>query len=250
MNEMKEINVLKRDGSFQSYDQDKVFNAVEKARIEVGNTDERLGTKVVEEIGETLSNEQEISFELVHDRVEVALMKYAPEVAKAYILYRDKRNREREEKWEMSELQFSIWDRKYKFEENVLNIVETFSDWLDRIANGNKNLRKIMLDREFLFGGRILANRDLNKYGRKVTYSNCYVLPSPEDNLESIFDTARDMARTYSFGGGVGISLRKLRPRGFKVHNNAKDTSGAVSFMPIYSLTTETIGQNGRRKIA
>jgi ribonucleoside-diphosphate reductase alpha chain len=73
------------------------------------------------------------------------------------------------------------------------------------------------------------------------------VLPEPEDNIESIWDTSRDMARTYSYGGGVGISIGKLRPRDSRVHNNARTTSGAVSFMPLYSLTTETIGQNGRR---
>jgi ribonucleoside-diphosphate reductase alpha chain len=143
--------------------------------------------------------------------------------------------------WEMTDLQQSIFDNKYTYEE------ENFEEWLDRVSGGNNKIKERIRNKQFLFGGRILANRGLNKHGLKVTYSNCYVLPSPKDNIESIFDTARDMARTYSYGGGVGISLRHIRPRGARVHNNAKDTSGAVSFMPIYSLTTETIGQHGRR---
>ena len=56
-----------------------------------------------------------------------------------------------------------------------------------------------------MFAGRILANRGLPKDGIKVTYSNCYVLSPPQDNLESIFDTAKYLARTFSYGGGVGI---------------------------------------------
>lgn len=80
-----------------------------------------------------------------------------------------------------------------------------------------------------------------------VLVHNCYVLPKVEDNLESIFDTAKNMARTYSYGGGVGVNISKLRPRGAKVHNAAKTTSGAVSFMDLYSLTTGLIGQQGRR---
>ena len=76
---------------------------------------------------------------------------------------------------------------------------------------------------------------------------NCYVVSPPEDNIESIFETAKKLARTYSYGGGCGTDLGKLAPRGAKVHNAAKETSGAVSFMDLYSLVTGLIGQGGRR---
>lgn len=76
---------------------------------------------------------------------------------------------------------------------------------------------------------------------------NCYVLSAPEDNLESIFETAKKLARTYSYGGGVGVDLSKLAPSGAKVRNAAKESSGAVSFMDLYSLVTGLISQNGRR---
>ena len=98
-----------------------------------------------------------------------------------------------------------------------------------------------------MFAGRILANRGLPKDGIKVTYSNCYVLSPPQDNLESIFDTAKYLARTFSYGGGVGIDISNLRPRGALVHNSAKTTTGAVSFMDLYSMTTGLISQRGRR---
>ena len=76
---------------------------------------------------------------------------------------------------------------------------------------------------------------------------NCYVMSPPEDSIESIFDCAKKLARTYSYGGGCGIDISKLAPRGAKVNNTAKETSGSVSFMDLYSLVTELIGQNGRR---
>ena len=94
--------------------------------------------------------------------------------------------------------------------------------------------------------GRILQE-ELDKLGRKVTLSNCYVMPKVEDNIESIFDTAKYMARTYSYGGGVGLNLSNLRPRGAKVNNAASTTTGAVSFMDLYSLVTGLIGMKGRR---
>ena len=83
--------------------------------------------------------------------------------------------------------------------------------------------------------GRILAGRGLDKFGRKITLSNCYVMPKVEDNIEAIFDTAKYLARTYSYGGGCGLTLSKLRPKGAKVNNAANTTTGAVSFMDLFS---------------
>ena len=73
------------------------------------------------------------------------------------------------------------------------------------------------------------------------------MIDPPEDNIESIFDCAKKLARTYSYGGGCGVDISKLSPRGAKINNAAKETSGSVSFMELYSLVTALIGQNGRR---
>lgn len=134
-----------------------------------------------------------------------------------------------------------IWERKYRYDH------ENLEQWFDRVSGGDEDVRQLIKDKKFLFAGRILANRGLYKDGRKVTYSNCYVIPPPEDSLESIFDCAKSLARTFSYGGGCGIDISKLSPRGAHINNAAKETSGAVSFMDLYSLTTELIGQNGRR---
>lgn len=134
-----------------------------------------------------------------------------------------------------------IWKRKYQYND------ETFEQWVSRISGDDPEVAKLIKEKKFLFGGRILANRGLNHEGRKVSLSNCYVISAPEDNIESIFETSSKLARTYSYGGGCGIDISKLAPHGAKVRNAAKETSGAVSFMDLFSLTTELIGQNGRR---
>ena len=140
-----------------------------------------------------------------------------------------------------NELAIDIWNKKYKFEN------ETFDEWLNRVSGGDKELKRLMLEKRFLFGGRILANRGLQNYGKKVTYSNCYVLGISDDSIEAIYQTCADLARTFSYGGGVGIDISKLRAKGMKVHNAAKTTTGAVSFMNTFSNVSEVIGQNGRR---
>lgn len=141
-----------------------------------------------------------------------------------------------------NQLSYDIWERKYRYNG------ETFDEWLDRVSGGDQDVRQLIKEKKFLFGGRILANRGTQKDGRKISLSNCYVVNPPTDSIESIFECAQKLARTYSYGGGCGVDIGKLAPRGAKVHNAAKETSGAVSFMELYSLVTGLIGQSGRRK--
>lgn len=136
-------------------------------------------------------------------------------------------------------LGIDIWNRKYKKNN------ETFDEWLDRVSGNNEAIKALIIEKKFIPGGRILSNRGITN--TRVTYSNCYVITPPEDNIESIFESRKKLARTYSYGGGCGIDLSKLAPAGAKVHNQAEQTTGAVSFMQGYSQTTEEIGQAGRR---
>ena len=138
-----------------------------------------------------------------------------------------------------NQLSLDIWNKKYR------NNNESFDEWLDRVSGNNTIVRNLIEEKKFLFGGRILAGRGV--LHNKQTLSNCYVLPMPEDNLESIFDVARMMARTYSTGGGCGVNISNLRPKDTPVHNAARTTTGPTSFMDFYSYVTGLIGQNNRR---
>lgn len=141
-----------------------------------------------------------------------------------------------------NQIGIDIWEKKYRFGD------ESFDQWLERVSAGDPEVKQLIVDKKFLFGGRILANRGLSEeYGKRVMLSNCVVITPPEDNIESIFDCAKKLARTYSLGGGCGVDISKLSPRGAKINNAAKTTSGAVSFMDLYSLVTGLIGQAGRR---
>lgn len=138
-----------------------------------------------------------------------------------------------------NKLSIDIFNKKYKDGE------ETLEQFFDRVSAGYEPVRQLIQDKKFLFGGRILASRGVQ--GRKVTLSNCYVVPKVEDTIESIFDTCYRLAKTYSYGGGVGVTISGLRPDGADVHNASKVSTGPVSFMDLFSQVTQTISQNGRR---
>ena len=121
------------------------------------------------------------------------------------------------EEWlNKDELAITIWNNKYRFEN------ESLDAWFKRVSNNNPEVEKLIREKKFIFGGRILANRGLNSKNKKITYSNCYVIAPPQDNLESIFECGSKLARTFSYGGGCGIDISNLRPTGSKVNNAAK----------------------------
>lgn len=138
-----------------------------------------------------------------------------------------------------NQLGIDIWNKKYRRNN------ETFDEWIDRVSGKNSEVRQLIIDKKFLPAGRILSNRGIDD--EKCSLSNCYVITPPDDSIESIYETCSKLARTYSYGGGCGIDISNLAPEGAKVHNQAKATSGAVSFMDTFSQVTEQIGQNGRR---
>lgn len=160
--------------------------------------------------------------------------------------------------WWKDTIPQNILKKKY-FHEEELKVAETDFDkaflmFVERVASiFPKDKDKIgefvaesIVDGTFLPAGRTLYGAGA-KGKFKASLSNCYILPSPEDNIESIFDTAKEMARIYSYGGGCGTCISKLRPKDAIVHNSAKTSSGAVSFMDVFNIVGEVIGNNGRR---
>jgi ribonucleoside-diphosphate reductase alpha chain len=236
------LKVEKRNGQIVEFHGEKIEIAVKKAMNETEKgIDEVLAREIADKAMDEFASLEKVNIEQIQDFVEIELMKTRPEVARKYIIYREERAKLREQGWNMTDLQRDIYEKKYRFDS------ETFDEFLDRVSGGNNPIKKAIKDKKFMPAGRILAGRGLDKHGRKITLSNCYVMPKVEDNIESIFDTAKYLARTYSYGGGVGLTLSKLRPKGSKVNNAASTTTGAVSFMDLYSMVTGLIGMRGRR---
>lgn len=83
--------------------------------------------------------------------------------------------------------------------------------------------------------------------GALVSLSNCFVIGSPKDSYAEIMKTRSQQAQLMKRRGGVGYDLSELRPRGARVNNAAKSSTGAASFMDVCSDITNEVAQNGRR---
>lgn len=80
--------------------------------------------------------------------------------------------------------------------------------------------------------------------------SACFrrVLCSPDDSIEDIMATARDIALVQRSGGGTGIDLSRLRPKGSIVRSSGGTTDGPLSFLRMFSGVTEAIQQGAFRR--
>jgi len=105
-------------------------------------------------------------------------------------------------------------------------------------------LKEMIIQKRFIFGGSLLQGLGSKK---PISLSNCAYLDIKEDSIEGIMDFTKMMARAFSVRQGVGTDISILRPKNEKVNNSADTTSGSVSFLPLFSDTTEIIGIRGRR---
>ncbi len=99
-----------------------------------------------------------------------------------------------------------------------------------------------MQDFVFVPGGRILAGAGT---GFKVTFYNCFVIPSPHDSRGGILKTLSNMVEIMSRGGGVGINMSSLRPRGTRVTKVNGFSSGPCNWAELFSVATKDIIQQG-----
>lgn len=144
------------------------------------------------------------------------------------------------EEWlgEENKLGIDIWNKKYRYNN------ESFDEWLERVSGGNKEVKDLIIQKKFLFGGRVLSNRGTKN---KASYFNCYSRGFVNDDYKDIMNAAVDIWLTFKSQGGQGISLTKLRPKGAPI-GDEYTSDGIVPFMKIYNEVTEGTSQGGSRK--
>ena len=104
-----------------------------------------------------------------------------------------------------------------------------------------KEFQHVMSGFKYVPGGRILAGAGT---GFDVTYYNCFVIPSPLDSRDGILDTLKQMVEIMARGGGVGINLSSLRPRGHRVEKVNGFSSGPCNRAENFPVAHTNKNQN------
>jgi ribonucleoside-diphosphate reductase alpha chain len=266
--------IRKRDGSVADFDKEKITNAIFKAAQSVGGSDraesEKVADKVVQFISEKFAENYIPTVEEVQDLVEKALIETGhATTAKSYILYRHRKNIEREMKKAMGvedDLKLplnsiQVLEKRYLLKDENGKIIETPSQLFRRVAHhlASNELNygadedtvnhyegafyEIMTNFEFLPNSPTLMNAGA-ELGQLAA---CFILPV-KDDIEQIFESVKHQAIIHKTGGGTGFCFSYLRPKGDFVKSTAGIASGPISFMSAFDNATNVIKQGGKRR--
>ena len=83
---------------------------------------------------------------------------------------------------------------------------------------------------------------------RHEQLSSCFLLDSPEDSLESIYDRYKDVALLSKFSGGIGIAWHRVRSEGSLIRATNGLSNGIVPWLKTLDSSVAAVNQGGKRK--
>ena len=159
------------------------------------------------------------------------------------------------------DLATDVWINKYGLKDKEDNLLELtpedmhtrLADELFRIELKYKNPTPYETIKRLLtnFNYFIPAGSCMFGIGNNNSFSslgNCFVIGNNHDSYSGILRLDEEQVNLMKRRAGVGFDISHLRPRGSKVTNSAKTSTGAVSFMHRFSNSTNEVAQEGRRK--
>ncbi|MDE2280171.1 MAG: ribonucleoside-diphosphate reductase subunit alpha [Xanthomonadaceae bacterium] len=78
--------------------------------------------------------------------------------------------------------------------------------------------------------------------------SSCFLLDSPTDSLESIYDKYADVAKLSKFAGGIGLAYSRVRSRGSLIRGTNGHSNGLVPWLKTLDASVAAVNQGGKRK--
>ncbi|MDJ0379249.1 ribonucleoside-diphosphate reductase subunit alpha [Streptomyces sp. G-G2] len=135
-------------------------------------------------------------------------------------------------------------------------VVETPQYFMLRVACGLAENDGIPAVEEVASLYRLMSRLDylpssptlFNSGTRHPQMSSCYLLDSPLDELDSIYDRYHQVARLSKHAGGIGLSYSRIRARGSLIRGTNGHSNGIVPFLKTLDASVAAVNQGGRRK--
>lgn len=83
---------------------------------------------------------------------------------------------------------------------------------------------------------------------RHEQLSSCFLLDSPEDSLDAIYDKYKDIAQLSKFAGGIGVAWHRVRAEGSLIRGTNGLSNGIVPWLKTLDASVAAVNQGGKRK--
>jgi len=83
---------------------------------------------------------------------------------------------------------------------------------------------------------------------RHEQLSSCFLLDSPADSLEAIYDKYKDVALLSKFSGGIGLAWHRVRSEGSLIRSTNGLSNGIVPWLKTLDSSVAAVNQGGKRK--
>ncbi len=87
-----------------------------------------------------------------------------------------------------------------------------------------------------------------NSGTKHAQMSSCYLIDSPGDSLESIYDTYKQVAMLSKFSGGIGLAFHRVRSEGSLIRATNGLSNGIVPWLRTLDASVAAVNQGGKRK--
>jgi ribonucleoside-diphosphate reductase alpha chain len=87
-----------------------------------------------------------------------------------------------------------------------------------------------------------------NSGTKRSQMSSCYLLDSPQDDIDSIYLRYLDVAKLSKFAGGIGLAYHRVRSDGSLIRGTNGQSNGIIPFIKVLDSSVSAVNQGGRRK--
>jgi len=145
----------------------------------------------------------------------------------------------------------TVYDRYLLKQPEKRTVLESPQYFYMRVACGLANdvdeaveLYELLSSFDFSFSTPTL----FNSATRHPQLSSCFLLDSPLDDLQSIYQKYTDVAMLSKFSGGIGVAYHRVRSNGSLIRSTNGKSNGIIPWLKTLDSSVMAVNQGGKRK--